>query len=53
MKNSNLKRLNRQEQKGIHGGAIKKCGDDSDCGPYNCCTNSVCTFIPTSECGPI
>lgn len=53
MKNSNLKKLNRFEQKNIKGNGIKKCGDNSDCGPYQCCTNAVCTYIPTSECEPI
>ncbi|UKB78399.1 MULTISPECIES: hypothetical protein [Chryseobacterium] len=53
MRNSNLKKLNRQEQKGINGGGIKKCGSNADCGPYLCCTNNVCVFIPTSECEPI
>ncbi|MBE4949713.1 hypothetical protein [Chryseobacterium culicis] len=35
MKNSNLKKLNRLEQKNIKGSGIKKCGDNSDCGHTN------------------
>ncbi|MGR3854187.1 MULTISPECIES: hypothetical protein [Chryseobacterium] len=53
MKNLNLKKLNRLEQKNIKGSGIKKCGDNSDCGPYQCCTNAVCIYIPTSECEPM
>ncbi|MFZ4927562.1 hypothetical protein [Chryseobacterium sp. Mn2064] len=54
MKNSNLKRLNRQEQKAIKGsGPIKKCSSSAQCDPGECCEGGMCLLSPILQCEPI
>ncbi|WP_167369996.1 bacteriocin-like protein [Chryseobacterium ureilyticum] len=54
MKNSNFKKLNREEQKEIKGSLqIKKCRNSTQCDAGECCTGGMCLPSPIIECGPI
>lgn len=55
MKNSNLKKLNRQEQKGIKGSLqMNKCRNTyPKCNPGECCISGFCHPSPITECEPI
>ncbi|MGN7865927.1 bacteriocin-like protein [Chryseobacterium sp. 22458] len=51
MKNSNLKKLSRNSQKEISGGAgggIKKCNYSFECPGGSCCRNA-CVYYPCPE----
>ncbi|WP_185287407.1 hypothetical protein [Chryseobacterium lactis] len=54
MKNPNIKRLNRTEQKEIKGsGPVKKCSTSVQCDPGQCCEGGMCMYSPIIQCEPI
>jgi hypothetical protein len=48
MKNSNLKKLTRNEQKSVNGGTIKRCTNNSQCFGGWCC-DMICVINACME----
>lgn len=53
MKNVNLKKLNRHQQKEIIGaGSNLKCKHSDQCGTGACCSGGICILSPFNDCEP-